>query len=173
MDPQDLKALLEHVREGSVSPDEAAERLAKLPYEDLGFAKIDHHRALRQGMPEVVFGESKQVEQIAGIARELIRAQHNVLITRLSADQASELLQRVPELEYQRRARVATFEHHPVPLRAGAAVPVITAGTSDIPVAEEALAVLYRPPATVANPSVPGSASSLPASLSCPPPTTP
>jgi len=142
MDADRLRELLKRVRSGELGLESALKELSTLPFADLGYARVDHHRALRQGMPEVVFGESKQVEQIAGIAQELIRAKHNVLITRLSAEQAGELLRLIPQLEYKRQARVATFEHHPVPWRADATVPVITAGTSDIPVAEEALETL-------------------------------
>src|SRR3989304_4650464 len=86
MDPRRLQELLEKVRDGAVSPEEAATRLATLPYEDLGFAKVDHHRALRRGFPEAVFGAGKTHEQIAEIVATIAARGQNVLVTRPSAD---------------------------------------------------------------------------------------
>jgi NCAIR mutase (PurE)-related protein len=142
MDEKRLRDLLARVRSGQLTPDAAVHELVALPYADLGYARVDHHRALRQGMPEVILGESKTVDEIAGIAEELMRAGHNVLITRLFRDKADAVIERVPELRYAERARVATYEHMPVAMREGPPVAVVTAGTSDIPVAEEAAETL-------------------------------
>ena len=142
MDPDKLRELLERVRSGDTDVERAVEQLKKLPYSDLGYARVDHHRALRLGMPEVILGESKTPEQIAGIARRLIEAEQNVLVTRLSADKAKAVVAAVPELRYAELARVATFEHEPLVPRAGHPVAVVTAGTSDIAVAEEAVETL-------------------------------
>ena len=142
MDARRLRELLAGVRSGQIELDAALRELERLPFTDLGYARVDHHRALRQGVPEVVLGEAKTPEEIAGIAQELIRGGHNVLITRLAADKAKAVCERMPGLTYAERARVATYEHEPVAPRPGVPVPVITAGTSDIPVAEEALVTL-------------------------------
>ena len=86
MDPQTLKKMLERVREGTLSPDAAVKELAQLPYEDLGFAKIDHHRALRRGFPETVFGEGKTPEQIVAIVERIAGRGQRALVTRTDAD---------------------------------------------------------------------------------------
>jgi NCAIR mutase (PurE)-related protein len=137
MDPQDLKKLLERVREGSVTPDEAAERLAKLPYEDLGFAKIDHHRALRRGFPEAVFGQGKTPGQIVGIVERIAGNGQRVLVTRTDAEVHRQVASVRPEARYHEAARCITVETGPAPTLAGR-VAIAAAGTSDLPVAEEA-----------------------------------
>ncbi len=142
MDPDKLRELLEQVRSGETDVARAIERLKQLPYSDLGYARVDHHRALRLGMPEVVLGESKTPDQIAGIAGRLIEAGQNVLVTRLSAEKAEAVRQLVPALSYAEMARVLTYEHEPLVPRAGNPVAVVTAGTSDIAVAEEAVETL-------------------------------
>ena len=86
MDPRDLKELLEKVSKGALSPDEAAARLATLPYEDLGFAKLDHHRALRRGFPEAIFGAGKTPEQILAIVGRIAARGQRVLVTRTNAE---------------------------------------------------------------------------------------
>jgi NCAIR mutase (PurE)-related protein len=139
MDPQDLKELLEHVREGSVSPDEAAKRLAKLPYEDLGFAKIDHHRALRRGFPEAVFGEGKTPEQIVGIVERIAGHGQRVLVTRTCAEVHRQVAAVRPEARYHEAARCITVETTGQVTKLEGRVAVTAAGTSDLPVAEEAV----------------------------------
>ncbi len=143
MDEDRLRDLLQRVRSGEQDLEAALKQLSTLPFADLGYARVDHHRALRHGMPEVILGEGKSVDQITGIAQQLMRAGQNVLITRLSSDQADRLRDRLPELSYQDLARTATYEHSPVAPMEGAPVAVITAGTSDLPVAEEALVTLH------------------------------
>ena len=142
MNPERLRDLLERVRAGECGLDAALVELARLPFADLGVATIDHHRALRQGVPEVVFGEGKTAEQIAIIAEELLRAEADVLVTRLSAEKAAPLLERCPQLRYNAVARTASFRHGQAGFRPAAPVAVVCAGTSDLPVAEEAIETL-------------------------------
>jgi len=143
MDPRRVRELLELVRDGDVNVDDAVATLQGLPFKDLGFATIDHHRALRQGVPEVVFGEGKTADQIVGIAAEMIRAQTNVLVTRLDADKATLVSNVVPSLKYSPLGRTGFVEVEPPAQRPCAPVAIITAGTSDMPVAEEAAETLY------------------------------
>ncbi len=142
MSPERFRELLQRVQHGEVSVDAALEEARHLPFRDLGVAVIDHHRALRQGVPEVVFGQGKSIEQLTTIAAELISAGSNLLITRLDEVSAAALAEHHPRLSYSRVARVARLEQSPVPERPCAPVAVVSAGTSDIPVAEEALETL-------------------------------
>src|SRR5215475_6677926 len=96
MDPRLVRDLLERVQGRDVSVEEALESLRQLPFRDIGVATVDHHRALRQGMPEVIFGERKTAEQIACIAEEMVRAGHNVLVTRVDPEKARALCERLP-----------------------------------------------------------------------------
>ena len=142
MDPRLLRELLERVRAGEASTDEALDALRDLPFRELGFATIDHHRALRQGVPEVVFGERKSVEQIAAIAEEMRRVGHNVLVTRLDADGGAALARRGVGWRSAPLARTAVLELRPPAPRGCGPIGVVTAGTSDQPVAEEAAETL-------------------------------
>jgi pyridinium-3,5-biscarboxylic acid mononucleotide synthase len=137
MDPKELDGLLRAVREGRVTPEAAADRLRTLPYENLGFARPDHHRALRRGFPEVVFGAGKTPEQVVAIATSLAERGQNVLVTRTSPDVHRLVGQRFPSARFHEAARcitVTTTPPDPLPGR----VAVLCAGTSDVPVAEEA-----------------------------------
>ncbi|MBI4516946.1 MAG: nickel pincer cofactor biosynthesis protein LarB [Deltaproteobacteria bacterium] len=138
MNPNRLRELLEQVRHGALSPDQALVQLKGMPFEDLGFAKIDHHRALRKGFPEVIFGAGKTAAQIAEIALRLGQGEQNVLITRLEAATAAAVSAALPELLYNEHARVATLLRHPVEITGRGTILVVCAGTSDLPVAEEA-----------------------------------
>ena len=138
MNPARLKELLDQVSAGTLTADTALDQLRALPFEDLGFAKVDHHRALRTGLPEVIFGAGKTPEQIVEIARSLNDGAHNVLITRLAPDVAAHVQAALPNLTYVAHARVATIVHTPPPLTGRGQILVIAAGTSDLPVAEEA-----------------------------------
>jgi NCAIR mutase (PurE)-related protein len=141
--PDDLRELLSRVRAGTLAPEAALSALATLPFADLGFAKVDHHRALRQGLPEVVFGQGKTAVQVAAVAREMIAAGENVLVTRLEASEATAVVRDVPELRYHALSRTASAIVKPAAPRSELRpVLVITAGTSDQPVAEEALETL-------------------------------
>jgi NCAIR mutase (PurE)-related protein len=137
MDPRSLKELLERVKEGAVSPDEAAARLATLPYEDLGFAKVDHHRALRRGFPETIFGAGKTPEQITAIVERIAARGQRVLVTRTSAEVHRMVAAVRPEARFHAEARCLTVEATPAPALPGS-IAVCAAGTSDMPVAEEA-----------------------------------
>ncbi len=137
MDPAKLRELLEKVRSGQASVEDAVASLKHMPFADLGYATVDHHRGLRQGVPEVILGEGKSTEQIVGIARELTRTGQNVLITRLSADKAAEARALLPELSYKPEARIATIERARIEPLGDGPVALVSAGTSDLPVAEE------------------------------------
>jgi len=138
MDAQALRQLLEQVHQGRVSVEGALKRLSDLPFEDLGFAKVDHHRALRQGFPEVIMGEGKAASEIAAIAAALKRRGSNVLITRLSREKMAALRKGTKWLRYHASARAATWVGRPIAAKGKGLVLVICAGSSDIPVAEEA-----------------------------------
>ncbi len=137
MDPMRLRELLEQLTRGDATVDDAIARLKDLPFADLGYATVDHHRALRQGVPEVVLGESKTAEQIVGISREILRAGHNVLVTRLDAAKAATLERGLSTAAYHAVARLATIEQAPIPRLGDRPVALVTGGTSDVPVAEE------------------------------------
>ena len=138
MDTERLEKLLEGVRRGKVSVAQALERLRHMPFEDLGFAKVDHHRPLRQGFPEVILGEGKSAGEITAIARALRRQHANVLITRLSPEKMAALKRRLKGLRCHEQARAATSVGRPIRVLGRGTVLVVCAGTSDIPVAEEA-----------------------------------
>src|SRR4029079_5720549 len=119
MDPDRVRALLEQLRDGTTDVETALIRLRHLPFEDLGFAHVDHHRALRQGVPEVIFGEAKTAAQIAAVARSLVEAGQPVLVTRLYSGKASECLRRRPELGYDDLSRTASYPSREIVPRAG------------------------------------------------------
>jgi hypothetical protein len=138
MDAGRLQQLLSKVRRRSVTVEEAMSRLKDLPFEDLGFAKVDHHRALRQGFPEVILGEGKEAREIISIARALKKKGVNVLITRLADDKTRALKRSLPRLRCYPLARAAVWVGRPAPIKGRGVVLVVCAGTADIPVAEEA-----------------------------------
>jgi len=137
VDTTRLRALLERVRAGDASIDDAFAELKDLPFVDLGYAVVDHHRSLRQGIPEVILAQSKTAEQVVGIAKELARKGQNVLITRMSVEQAAIAMKELPELKYVPLARTATLEQAPIAPLGKGRVALVSAGTSDMPVAEE------------------------------------
>jgi NCAIR mutase (PurE)-related protein len=136
MDKSRLKALLESVASGDVSVPDAADRLAGLPYEDLGFARVDHHRHIRQGVPEVIFGAGKAPEQIVAIANRMLERESNVLVTRVDDTTFQLLKLYLPDAVFNEAAGTVTVTRHPV--EQVGLVAVVTAGTTDIRVAEEA-----------------------------------
>ena len=137
MDPRALLDLLNAVRAGSLSPEEAGKRLETLPYEDLGFAKVDHHRALRRGFPEAIFGAGKTPEQIVAIVDRIVARGQNAIVTRTTFEVHRLLAERHPAAELHEAARCVTIVVTPPrPLPGKAAI--VCAGTSDVPVAEEA-----------------------------------
>jgi NCAIR mutase (PurE)-related protein len=129
------------VQSGAATPQAAHEQLLQFlrqkPFEDLGFARIDHHRHVRQGFPEVVFGQGKTPDQIAVIARTLADAGQNLLVTRTTADAHRAVTAVLPEAHFHETARCITLEAHPAPKGRGIVV-IAAAGTADLPVAEEA-----------------------------------
>jgi len=137
LNPTRLKGLLEEVRSGRRSVRAALKQLRHLPYEDLGFAKVDHHRSLRQGIPEVVFAPGKTRAQILEIADRIAQGGHNVVVTRVDKGDADALTRRLPGMRYSEQGRVAWLlrERRTKPL---GRLLVISAGTADLPVAEEA-----------------------------------
>ncbi|MBL8135711.1 MAG: nickel pincer cofactor biosynthesis protein LarB [Acidobacteria bacterium] len=140
MTPGDIRQLLDGVRAGTIATAEAEgrllEELRRQPYEDLGFARVDHHRAVRQGFPEVVLGIGKTPAQIAEISARIATRDAPLLVTRASAEAWEAVRARVPEAEYHALARAITVRK-PLP-RAAGTVAIASAGTSDLPVAEEA-----------------------------------
>jgi hypothetical protein len=138
VDQEQLRALLDQVRAGAVDVDAAIERLKHLPFEDLGFAKVDHHRALRQGIPEVVFGQGKTVEQVLGIVSSLVKRSGNVLVTRASPVMADQVKAAFSDAEYFPASGALRIWRDRAKLGKGK-IALVCAGTGDLPVAEEAL----------------------------------
>lgn len=138
MNPGKLKKLLSDLSAGRVSVEAGLERLATLPYEDLGVARLDHHRHLRQGTPETILGASKTAEQMITIVDAMLRRSSNVLITRLEQAKAEPLLAEFPQGCYDGEARTFTLIQTPIEILGRGKVLVVCAGTSDLPVAREA-----------------------------------
>jgi len=132
-----LRKLLEEVRGGSIGIDEAAERLARLPYEDLTFARVDHHRDIRLGFPEVVLGQGKTVQQITAIAERILAGGSNLIVSRTNEDAYHSILNLAPEAQFHAEPRMVTVCRD-LTIRGEGSISVVSAGTSDIPVAEEA-----------------------------------
>jgi NCAIR mutase (PurE)-related protein len=140
MDPRALRDLLDAVRRGESSVDDAMSTLRDLPFRDLGFATVDHHRALRTGFPEVVFGLGKTGEQVVAIFREIHSRDQTAFATRISPEVGTQLVDALPETRYETLSGTAVLAGEtPQPKRAGS-ICVVSAGTSDLPVAEEAAA---------------------------------
>ncbi|MCS6880928.1 MAG: nickel pincer cofactor biosynthesis protein LarB [Oscillochloridaceae bacterium] len=137
MDERTLRALLERVQRGETGVEEAMAALRRLPFEDLGFARLDTHRALRAGFPEVVYCEGKRPEQAAAIIARLAEGPGPVLGTRASFEVYAQVRAAVPAARYSDVARMVIIERQPLPKRPGVVL-VICAGTADLPVAEEA-----------------------------------
>lgn len=135
----DVNAILKDVRSGTMDIKEAEELLKKLPYEDLGYAKIDHHRNVRQGFEEVIYCQGKETQHLVGICRRMAEEGLNVLGTRASKEQAEAVLRQVPEFIYEPVSRLLKLECRKTELIGN--VVVCTGGTADIPVAEEAAGV--------------------------------
>jgi pyridinium-3,5-biscarboxylic acid mononucleotide synthase len=137
MNQDQLTQLLEQVRDGALSPADALGRLKHMPFEDLGFAKVDHHRALRVGMPEVIFGKGKAPEHLVEIAAHLLERSPNLLATRVEPRAADLVRQRFPDAEYHPLSSVLRVWRDKT-MRGKGTLIVACAGTSDLPVAEEA-----------------------------------
>jgi hypothetical protein len=137
MTEDQLRMLLEDVRSGAADVDSALHRMRHLPFEDLGFAKVDHHRALRHGIPEVIFGAGKTVDHVVAIASKLLEQADNVLITRTNPAMAERVLETLPDAEYFPMSGAIRFWRNRT-VHGKGKIAVVCAGTSDIPVAEEA-----------------------------------
>jgi NCAIR mutase (PurE)-related protein len=137
MDSSQLQHILEQVRDGGSSVEDALDRLRHLPFEDLGYAKVDHHREMRHGMPEVILGQGKHPDQVAGIAKALLSKSRNLLLTRASSEMAERVAALAPEAEYFPASRVVRVWRDRSIYGKGK-IAVVCAGTSDIPVLEEA-----------------------------------
>lgn len=141
MTEDQIRKVLEEHRAGALSADDALQRLRSLPFEDLGFANIDHHRTLRQGFPEVIFGAGKTVEQVGLIVESMYRHEHNILVTRSTQAQFERVKGIAPEADFHEGARAIAIRKDTTVYGKGT-VMVVSAGTSDIPVAEEAVVTL-------------------------------
>jgi len=133
-----IRKLFQDVRSGKIAPDDAVARLRHMPFEDLGFAKVDHHRALRAGMPEVILGEGKTPAQVAAIFSKLAQHGGNILATRANEKQFSAVKKKVRKAEYRELARAIVLQRDQTKYGKGI-IAVVSAGTSDVPVAEEAV----------------------------------
>ncbi len=141
MKPEEIKKLLDQVAKGKVSPGKALESLKNLPFEDINFARLDHHRELRSGIPEVVYCEGKSVQQLKAILKKLCASNQNVLATRLDEEVYKKLKTSLPnKAQFHKEARLLVFKKKNVALQGKVAI--VTAGTSDIPIAEEAAITL-------------------------------
>ena len=138
LNSESIRKLFDEVRRGKLSPDDAVARLRHLPFEDLGFAKVDHHRALRAGMPEVIFGERKTPAQVAAIFAKLAKHGGNILATRANEAQFAAVKKKVRAAEYREMARAIVLQRDGKKYGKGI-ITVVSAGTGDIPVAEEAV----------------------------------
>ena len=137
MNREALRQLMQAVQSGDVGPEEACDRLKNLPFEDLGYAKVDHHRSIRIGMPEVIYAAGKTAEQVAGIFASMAASEVNVLATRATLEQSEAVLQAEPRAIYHELSGCITLTQNFQLPRPGM-IAVVCAGTSDLPVAEEA-----------------------------------
>jgi hypothetical protein len=138
LNAESIRKLFDQVRRGRLTPDDAVQRLRHLPFEDLGFAKVDHHRALRTGMPEVILGERKTPANLAQIFARLAKQGGNILATRADEKQFAAVKEKVRGAEYRKLARAIVLQRDAKTYGKGT-IAVVSAGTSDIPVAEEAV----------------------------------
>ncbi|MBI5585169.1 MAG: nickel pincer cofactor biosynthesis protein LarB [Deltaproteobacteria bacterium] len=136
MDRQQLKDLLENIRSGQVSIEAGLEHLKRLPFEDLGYAKIDHHRCLRNGVPEVIYCQGKTLEQIQGIVGKMVKHHSNILATRADSRVQEAILEITTDCQFYPLGRIVVVK--PRSVEKAGRIAVVCAGTSDIPVAEEA-----------------------------------
>jgi pyridinium-3,5-biscarboxylic acid mononucleotide synthase len=138
MDLTSLKQLLGRVAAGNISVEDASQQLKYLSFEDLDYAHIDHHRSLRKGFPEVIFGLEKTADQVIGILEKMLIQENIVLVTRIAPHHAAQVISRFPEAVYHEDAKMIVCKKHDIPQNGKGAILIISAGTSDIPVAKEA-----------------------------------
>ena len=137
MDRSHLKEILELIKNDNISIEDGVEKLAELPFTDLGYAKIDNHRALRVGYPEIIYCAGKTIDQVVGIVKNMNSGNSNILGTRASREMYEEVLKICPEAKYNELAKTITVEKEVIK-KTESYIAIVTAGTSDIPVAEEA-----------------------------------
>ncbi len=137
MDEREIKKIVNDIKSGNMSDKEAVEMLKTLPYQDFGFAKIDHHRAIRKGYPEVIYGKDKTADQIVKIAAAIYKNNKKVLVTRISPEKYEKIKKDIPFHNYNETGRIIRVGKKPKAVSVKT-VPVITGGTADLPVAEEA-----------------------------------
>ncbi len=138
MDKESLLKILANVAAGKTSVKDAAKTLKNLSFEDIDYAHIDHHRSLRKGFPEVIFGQGKTAGQIIGIMEKMMHQENIVLVTRIDQNQAGKVVSRFPEAVYHQDARMLILEKKKMPIQGKGTILVLSAGTSDIPIAKEA-----------------------------------
>ncbi len=139
MNPEHLKTLLANVQTGKVSVEKAMKELKTLPFEDIGCATIDHHRHLRQGAPETIFGSGKTAGQILAIMKKMYEKKNNIMVTRLDPNKVANIKRIFPKAKYYPQSRALTLVSHPIQMVGRGTILVVCAGTSDIPVAEEVM----------------------------------
>ena len=139
MKTEDIRKVLEQVKRGKLSTGEALQKLKTLPLEDIGFATLDHHRSLRKGFPEVIWGEGKTSTQIVTIIKKMLSKKHPILVTRVDSGKAARIKKVLPAITYHTASRLVTLNTKKVASSGKGTILVVSAGTSDIPVAEEAL----------------------------------
>lgn len=138
MNKEDIKSLLTKVKDGEVDVDQAAASLKDLPFKDLGFAKVDNHRSLRNGFPEVIYCEGKSLDEIEGIVEEMLKHDNNILASRANEEIYERIKKIAPEAEYHERPEMIFIQRQPLN-KTKSKILVVSGGTSDIPVAEEAV----------------------------------
>lgn len=138
MNDKELTHLLQSLVDGQISIADSIDKLKNLPFEDLGIAQIDHHRELRQGVPEVILGEGKSLDQLKIILSAMVRQKRNILVTRLDQEKATTICNQFPEGEYDNDARTFCLVQQKIEITGKGKVLIICAGTSDLPVAKEA-----------------------------------
>ncbi len=138
MDMESLNQLLRNVASGKISAEDAARKLLHLSFEDIDYAHIDHHRSLRKGFPEAIFGQGKTADQIIGIMEKMLLQENIVLVTRIDALHADRVVSRFPEAVYHKDAKMVVWKKNEILKQGKGTILVISAGTSDIPVAKEA-----------------------------------
>jgi len=139
MNVDHLRKLLEGIQKGKVKVERAMQELKMLPFEEIGCATIDHHRPLRQGAPETIFGEGKTTAQMISIMKKMQEKRNNILVTRLDREKVPPIKRALPKVKYYPQSRTLTFLNHPIRIVGRGIILVVCAGTSDIPVAEEAI----------------------------------
>ncbi|MBC8430708.1 MAG: nickel pincer cofactor biosynthesis protein LarB [Desulfobacterales bacterium] len=138
MNKESLLKILANVAAGNTSVEKAAKTLKHLSFEDIDYAHIDHHRSLRKGFPEVIFGQGKTSDQIIGIMEKMLHQENIVLVTRIDQNQAEKVVERFPEVVYHQDARMLILEKKKMTIQGKGTILVLSAGTSDIPIAKEA-----------------------------------